>query len=208
MHCAAGLPFSQQGCHVRRALPQLARPSLLVVYRSGYGSYAQIHIIPDARLQPCANPLIPTPRYVAPSIFQTAQYLMQLTIAWSDGGCACGRPSLPVGQPTAQTTALGLAKCAPVLCASRPAAHQLGCNGAAGAGLVRAPPPLLAPLPGEEAWLQPPAPDAMLGWGPPQQAGGSARALLAAALNAPLLPAEQKAVRLVPIFFCEAQVDS
>ena len=120
---------------------------------------------------------------------------MQLIAAWAEGVCACGRSSSLIGQPAAQSTALGLAKCLPVLYASRPAAHQPTCIGTR---VVRAAPPLLAPLPIEEAWLHPPALDSPSGQRAPQRAGDSIKAaLLAAALDAPLLPAEQQEVRLM-----------
>lgn len=142
-----------------------------------------------------------------PSI-DTATRVTQRIAAWSHCVRACRRAKALIGRPADRFAAHGLAECAPVLCASRPAAHQPACLGSAGPRLVRAPPPLLAPLPGEEAWLRPPAPDALTGREAPQQAGSDAGALLAAALDAPLLPVEQQGVRLVLAFFCEARAHS
>lgn len=143
----------------------------------------------------CSRTLL---RYAAPYICQAAIRVIQLIAARSDGACVCRRPSPLTGQPAARSTASGPAKCLPVLCAGQTAAYQPACVGTAGARLLRAPPPLLAPLPGEEAWLHPPVSDVPLGRGAPQPAGDSVSALLAAALHAPLLPAEQQKVRLVP----------
>ena len=139
-----------------------------------------------------------------PSI-DAATRVTQLIAAWSHGICACRRSNALIGRAANRSAAQGLAECAPVLCASRPAARRPACVGTAGARLVRAPPPLLAPLPGEEAWLPPSIPDVPVGQGVPQQAGDSMSAPLAATLDAPLLPMEQQGVRPVLACSCEGQ---
>ena len=155
---------------------------------------------------PIGNVVAAMPWHAALSFINTATRVTQHIAAWSQCIRACRRSRVLTGRPANRSAAQGSAQCAPVLCASRPAAHQPACMGTAGLRLVRAPPPLLAPLPGEEAWLQPPVPDVPMSQRAPQQAGDSKSALLAAALDAPLLPAEQQGVRLMPACFAKRRL--